>query len=172
MDDCISICTVAKSSICRSSRLIPFVEFSPTNSLKDEGKLFIHSNPLEQVHIIYTRVTKLSLAERLILLHLLSATNGNVITVRGHRNIIVCKIVDRPPLVSCSEGTKGEDRVKSCDPSSEHEPGPCLDMLDENARFTPPINFFILHSTCNNNTQQQVPSTLGVSVSQTGGRKQ
>jgi hypothetical protein len=82
------------SSIRHLSHLIPSVEFSPTNSPKDEGKLFVHSNPFEQVHIVYTSVTKLSLAERLILLHLLSATDGNVIAVRGHRNIIVCKIAD------------------------------------------------------------------------------
>jgi hypothetical protein len=67
---------------------------------------------------------------------------------------------------------KDEDRAESCDSSPEREPEPQLDGLDENARFTPPINFFILHSTCNNNTQQQVPSTLGVSVSRMGGRKQ
>jgi hypothetical protein len=97
MDACISVCMVAKSSIRRSSHSIPSVEFSPTNSLENEGKLFIHSNPLEQVHIVYTSVTKLSLAERLVLLHLLSATDGNVIAVRGHRNIIVCKIADRSP---------------------------------------------------------------------------
>jgi hypothetical protein len=94
MDAYISVCTIAKSSICRSSSPIPFVEFFPTNSSEDEGKLFIHSNPLEQVHIIYTSVTKLSLAERLILLYLLGATDGNVITVRGHMNVIVCKIAD------------------------------------------------------------------------------
>jgi hypothetical protein len=41
-------------------------------------------------------VTKLSLAKRLVLLHLLGATDGNVVTVRGHRNIIVCKIADQP----------------------------------------------------------------------------
>jgi hypothetical protein len=69
---------------------------SPTNNPEDEGKLFVHSNPLEQVHIVYTGVTKLSLAERLILLHLLGATDGNVVAVRGHRNIIMCKIADRP----------------------------------------------------------------------------
>jgi hypothetical protein len=97
MDACISICTVAKLSIRRSSHLIPSVEFSPTNSLEDEGKLFIDSNPLEQVHIVYTSVTKLLLTERLILLHLLGATDGNAITVRGHRNVIMCKIADRPP---------------------------------------------------------------------------
>jgi hypothetical protein len=74
-----------------------------------------------------------------------------------------------PPRVLCSEGMKDEDRVESCVPSLKHEPDPWLDRLDENARFTPPINFFILHRTCN--TQQQVPSTLGVSVNQTGGRK-
>jgi hypothetical protein len=67
---------------------------------------------------------------------------------------------------------KDEDRVESCDPSLEREPEPQLDGPGENARFTPPINFFILHNTCNNYTQQ-VPSSLGVSVStsQTGGRK-
>jgi hypothetical protein len=97
MDACISVSTVVKSSIRRSSHPIPSVEFSPTNSPKDEGKLFIHSNHLEQVHIIYTSVTKLLLAERLILIHLLGATDGNVIVVHGHRNAIVCKIAGRPP---------------------------------------------------------------------------
>jgi hypothetical protein len=67
------------------------IEFSPTNCLEDEGKLFIHSNPLKQVHIIYMSVTKLSTVERLILLHLLGATDGNVIAIHGHRNVIVCK---------------------------------------------------------------------------------
>jgi hypothetical protein len=95
MDACISVCTVAKSFTRCSSRPIPFVEFSPTNSPEDEGKLFV--NPLEQVHIVYTSVTKLSLAERHALLHLLGAMDGNVVTVRGHRNVIVCKIADRPP---------------------------------------------------------------------------
>jgi hypothetical protein len=97
MDTCISVCMVVKSSIHRSSCLIPSVEFSPTNSPEDEGRLFIHSNPLEQVHIVYISVIKLSLVERLVLLHLLSATDGNVVTVHGHRNVIVCKIVDQPP---------------------------------------------------------------------------
>jgi hypothetical protein len=109
--------------------------------------------------------------ERIVLLHLLGATDGNVIAVRGHKNVIVCKIADQPPVISCGESTKDEDHAESCDPSSEREPEPRLDGLDENARFTLPINFFILHNTCNNNTQQQVPSTLGVSVSRTGGRK-
>jgi hypothetical protein len=95
MDACISVCIVAKPFIHRSSHLIPSVEFSPTNSPEDEGKLFVHSNPLEQVHIVYTSVTKLSLVERLILLHL-GATDGNVIAVYGHRNVIVCKLVDGP----------------------------------------------------------------------------
>jgi hypothetical protein len=94
MDACIFVCMVAKSSIHRSSRLIPSVEFSPTNNLEDEGRLFVHSNPLEQVHIIYTSVTKLLLVDRLVLLHLLGATDGNVVTVCGQRNVIVCKIAD------------------------------------------------------------------------------
>jgi hypothetical protein len=41
-------------------------------------------------------VTNLSMTERLILLHLLSVTDGNAIAIHGHRNIIVCKIVDQP----------------------------------------------------------------------------
>jgi hypothetical protein len=149
------------------------LEFSPTNSLDHEAKLFVHSNRLEQVHIVYTSVDKLSLAERLILLYLHGATDGNVIAVCGHNNVIVCRIADRPP-VSCGEGTKDEDCAESCDPLQEHELEPWLDGPDKNARFTPLNNFFILHSTCNNNTQQEVPSTLGVSVSvsRTGGRKQ
>jgi hypothetical protein len=97
MDSCIFVCMVAKSSIRRSSHLIPSVEFCLTNSPEDERKLFIHSNPLKQVHIIYMSLTKLSLVERLVLLHLLSATDGNAVIVHGHRNVIMCKIVDRPP---------------------------------------------------------------------------
>jgi hypothetical protein len=70
---------------------------------------------------------------------------------------------------------KDEDHSESCDSlSPEHEPEPLLDGLDESARFTPLNIFFILHNTCINNTQQEVPSTLGVSdsVSRMGGRKQ
>jgi hypothetical protein len=68
---------------------------------------------------------------------------------------------------------KDEDRVESCSPlSPEREPEPRLDVLDKSARFTPLNNFFILHNTCNNNTQQEVPSTLDVCISRTGGRKQ
>jgi hypothetical protein len=64
--------------------------------------LFVHSSPLEQVHIVYTSVTKLFLVESLLLLHALGATDGNVIVVRSHRNVIVCKIADRTPgLVWC-----------------------------------------------------------------------
>jgi hypothetical protein len=116
MDACIYVCTVVKSSIHGSTCPIPSIEFFPTNSPEDKGKLFIHSKPLEQVHIVYMSVTKLSPAERLVLHHLLGATDGNVITDCGHRNVIMCKIADRPP-VSCSEGTKDKDRVESCDPS-------------------------------------------------------
>jgi hypothetical protein len=97
MDACISVCTAAKASIFCMSHLIPSVEFYPTNSLEDQGRPFVHSNPPEQVHIIYTSVTKLSLVQRLILLHLLGATDGNVTAIRGHRNVIVCKIAGRPP---------------------------------------------------------------------------
>jgi hypothetical protein len=70
---------------------------------------------------------------------------------------------------------KDEDCCESCDLlSPEHEPEPRLDRPDESGRFTPLNNFFIPDNTCNNNTQQEVPSTLGVSISisRTGGRKQ
>jgi hypothetical protein len=70
---------------------------------------------------------------------------------------------------------KDEDRGESFDLLSlEWELEPQLDGSDENARFTPPSNFFILHNTYKSNTQQKVPSTLGVSVSVswTGGREQ
>jgi hypothetical protein len=67
---------------------------------------------------------------------------------------------------------KDGDRGGSYDPlSPEREPEPRLDGLDESDCFTP-LNNFILRNTCNNNTQQEVPSTLGVSVSRAGGRKQ
>jgi hypothetical protein len=68
-----------------------------------------------------------------------------------------------------------ENHGESCDPLSlEREPEPRLDGPDESTRFTPLNNFFILHNTCNNNTQQEVPSTLCVSlsVSRMGGKKQ
>jgi hypothetical protein len=173
MDACTSVCTVAKSSTHRSSHLIPSVEFSPTNSLEGEGKLLIHSSPFEQVHIVYMSVTKLSLVERHILLHLHGATDGNVITVRGHRNVIVCKTADWPPSLMWwrHKGWRSCGVLWSITGAWARAR---LDGPNENARFTPPINFFILHSTCNNNTQQQVPSSLGVSISVSwmGGRKQ
>jgi hypothetical protein len=78
-------------------------------------------------------------------------------------------------MVLCGDGRKDKDHGESCDPLSlEREPKPQLDGPDESACFTPLINFFILHNTCNNNTQQEVPSTLGVSISisRMGGRKQ
>jgi hypothetical protein len=69
-------------------------------------------------------------------------------------------------MVLCGDGMKDEDHGESCDPfSSECEPEPQLVGPDKSARFTPLNNFFIMHNTCNNNTQQEVPSTLGVSVS-------
>jgi hypothetical protein len=70
---------------------------------------------------------------------------------------------------------KDEDRGESCDLLLlECEPEPQLDGPNESARFTPLDNFFILHNTCTKNTQQEVSSTLGVSVSvsRMGGRKQ
>jgi hypothetical protein len=61
---------------------------------------------------------------------------------------------------------KDEDRGESCDPlSPEREIEPQLDGPDESACSTLLNNFIILDNTWINNTQQEVPSTLGVSVS-------
>jgi hypothetical protein len=67
-------------------------EFSSIDGLEDGGKLLIQTNPLKQVHIVDMSVSKLSTVEGLILLHLLSGVNGDVIAVRSLRNVIVCKI--------------------------------------------------------------------------------
>jgi hypothetical protein len=72
------------------------IEFSPTDGLEDGVKLLIQTNPPKQVHIVDTSVRKLSMVEGLILLHLLSDADGDVITVRSLENVIVCKIMARP----------------------------------------------------------------------------
>jgi hypothetical protein len=71
------------------ARLI--IEFFPTDGPEDGGKLLIQANPLKQVHIIDKSVSKLSTVEGLILLHLLSGVDGDVVTVHSLRNAIVCK---------------------------------------------------------------------------------
>jgi hypothetical protein len=75
------------------ARLI--VEFSPTDGPEDGGKLFTQTKPLKQVHIMDTSVSKLLIAEGLILLHLLSGADGDVIAVCSLRNAIMCKITAR-----------------------------------------------------------------------------
>jgi hypothetical protein len=72
------------------------VEFSPTDHPEDSGKLLVQTNPLHQVHIIDMSVSKLSMVEGLVLLHLLSGADGDAVTVRSLRNIIVFKIMARP----------------------------------------------------------------------------
>jgi hypothetical protein len=76
------------------TRLI--VEFSPTDGPEDGGKLFTQTKPLKQVHIMDTSVSKLLIAEGLILLHLLSGADGDVIAICSLRNIIVCRITAQP----------------------------------------------------------------------------
>jgi hypothetical protein len=68
------------------------IEFSPTDGPEHGGKLFVQTNPLMQVDIIDTSVSKLSTVEGLIILHLLSGANGDVIAVHSLRNVIVCNI--------------------------------------------------------------------------------
>jgi hypothetical protein len=170
-DSCISIWMVAKSSIRHLSHLIPSIEFSPTSSPQHEEKLFIHSNPLKQVHIIYRSVTKLSMVERLVLLHLLGATDGNVVVVRGHRNVIVCKIVDwhppglmrwrhewRRPCGVLWSITEAWARASAGQARQERSLHPTYQFLH----------------LAQHMQQQQVPITLGVSVSisRMDGRKQ
>jgi hypothetical protein len=65
------------------TRLI--VEFSPTDGLEDGGKLFVQTNPHKQVHIVDMSVSKLTMAEGLILLYLLSGADGDDIAVRSLR---------------------------------------------------------------------------------------
>jgi hypothetical protein len=72
------------------------VEFSLTDGPEDGGKLFVQTNLLKQAHIIDTSVSKLSIAEGLILIHLLSGADGDVIAIHSLRNVIVCKITARP----------------------------------------------------------------------------
>jgi hypothetical protein len=72
------------------------MEFSPTSGLEDGGKLFVQTNPLKQVHIIDTSVSKLSTTEGLVHLHLLSGADGDVITIHSLWNVIMCKIMARP----------------------------------------------------------------------------
>jgi hypothetical protein len=72
------------------------IEFSQTDGPEDGRKLFVQTNPLKQVHIIDMSVSKLSTSEGLVLLHLHSGADGDVVTIRSLRNIIVCKITARP----------------------------------------------------------------------------
>jgi hypothetical protein len=72
------------------------LEFSPIDGPEDGGKLLIQSNPLKQVHIVDTSVSKLTMVEGLILLHLVSGADGYVIAFHSLRNVIVCKIGARP----------------------------------------------------------------------------
>jgi hypothetical protein len=76
------------------TRLI--VEFFPTDGSEDGGKLFVQANPLKQVHIVDTGVRKLLTTEGLILLHLLSGADRDVVAVHSLRNVIVCKITAQP----------------------------------------------------------------------------
>jgi hypothetical protein len=84
------------------------VEFSLTDGPEDGGKFFIRTNPLEQVHIVDTSVSKLSMAEGLVLVHLLSGADGDVVAVRSHRNVVMCKITARPhgPMRRWHEGRR------------------------------------------------------------------
>jgi hypothetical protein len=66
----------------------------------------------------------------------------------------MCKITAQPTVL-CGDVTKDKDRGESCDPLlPEREPESQLDRPNERAHFTSLNNFFILHNTCNNNTQQ------------------
>jgi hypothetical protein len=73
------------------ARLI--IVFSPTDGPEDGGKLLIQTNPLNQVHIVDTSVSKLLMVKGLVLLYLLSGADGDVVAVHNLRNVIVCKII-------------------------------------------------------------------------------
>jgi hypothetical protein len=72
------------------------IEFFLTDGSEDGGKPIIQTNPLKQVHIVDMSLSKLSTVDGLILLHLLSGADGDVIAVRSLRNVIVCKITAQP----------------------------------------------------------------------------
>jgi hypothetical protein len=92
-----TVSKVARNSRLRDANLgEAHRRVSPTDGPEDGGKLLIQMNPLKQVHIIDTSVKKLSMTEGLVLLHLLSGADGDVLTVRSLRNVIVCKITARP----------------------------------------------------------------------------
>jgi hypothetical protein len=52
--------------------------------------------PEDGVHIVDTSVSKLSMAQGLVLLHLLSGADGDVVAVHGLRNVIVYKLTAQP----------------------------------------------------------------------------
>jgi hypothetical protein len=68
------------------------IEFSPIDGPEDGVKLFVQTNPLKLVHIIDMSVSKLSMVEGLVLLHLLSGADGDVFAIRSLKNVIMCKI--------------------------------------------------------------------------------
>jgi hypothetical protein len=72
------------------------IEFSSIDGPEDGGKLLVQTNLLKQVHIIDMSVSKLSTVKRLILLHLLSGADGDVVVVRSLRNVIMCKTMAQP----------------------------------------------------------------------------
>jgi hypothetical protein len=61
------------------------VEFFPTDGPEDGGKLYVQTNPLKQVHIVDTSVSKLLTVEGLVLLHLLSGVDVDVVVVHSLR---------------------------------------------------------------------------------------
>jgi hypothetical protein len=93
--NCFKSCKKFKGSETRTlARLV--IEFFPTDGAEDGGKLLAQTNHLKQVQIVDMSVSKLSMVEGLVLLHLLSGADGNVVTVRSLSNVIVCKITARP----------------------------------------------------------------------------
>jgi hypothetical protein len=66
------------------------------DGLEDGGKLFIQTDPLKEVHIVDMSVSKLSMAEGLVLLHLINGADGDVVAICSLRNIIMCKITTQP----------------------------------------------------------------------------
>jgi hypothetical protein len=68
------------------------IEVSPSGGSEDGRKLFIQTNPLKQVQIVDTSVSKLSMVRGLILVHLDSGADGDVVAIRSLRSVIVCKI--------------------------------------------------------------------------------
>jgi hypothetical protein len=68
------------------------VELTPSDGMENGGKLDVQPHSLEQVHIVYTSVNKLSNMEGLQHLPPLSVLDGDVVVI-FHGHLCLCRVV-------------------------------------------------------------------------------